>query len=496
VAAIVAGVAANYLLGLVLPGFAFPAVFCFLAILAISVTWGVGPSLLATVLGSVLLHVPAISSRLDPVERDASEAVAFGVFLTAGTIISLVASQAEARRQQVAAAEEERSRLLAAERRARAETELALRRLQQILDVLPEGILIAGVEPPTVMAANQAAQQFLGLDVVGQPVPIPPPGTHGEFAARHLDGTPYPIEELPLERALLRGEVVRGVRFVIRNAASGRETAILANSAPLHDATGTVDGAVEVFQDITAIRDLERQREEFVATVSHDLKNPLTNILGMGELLQRRAGQLVEPDRARFGEGIGTIVDTARRMAAQIDEMVDITRAQMGRSLHLQLTPTDVAVLLASVVDEYQRTTERHTLRLQRAEDRVVGMTDEVRLRRAVSNLLTNAIKYSPQGGDVLTTLTLSEEQGGEWLIISVADEGVGIPSGDLPHVLEGFYRAGNVAGWFTGSGLGLAGVRQVIEQHGGAIAIESTQDIGTTVTIRLPLLRPPLEGR
>jgi signal transduction histidine kinase len=252
---------------------------------------------------------------------------------------------------------------------------------------------------------------------------------------------------------------------------------------------------VEVFQDISALKELERQREAFLATVSHDLKNPLTSILAMSQLLRLRAQRLSEPDQAHLGEGLSAIGETARRMATQIDELLDVTRAQMGRPLHLELAPTDVAALVARLVDEYQRTTARHTLRMQSAAATLVGMVDGARLQRALANLLVNAIKYSPQGGTILTTLICAEDQEQLWLTISVADEGVGIPGAEIDHVFDGFYRASNVTGQFKGTGLGLTSVRQIIEQHGGTVALESTEGAGTTVTLRLPLLTPPVEA-
>jgi signal transduction histidine kinase len=270
--------------------------------------------------------------------------------------------------------------------------------------------------------------------------------------------------------------------------------AILANSAPLRDDRGAVVGAVEVFQDINTIKEWERQREQFLATVSHDLKNPLTRILGMSQLLEPRFRLLAEPDRPDLAEGLGRIGEAARQMVRQIDELLDITRMQMGQLLQLDLAPTDVVALVARLVEEYQRTTERHTLRLEHGVDTLVSMVDPARLQRALANVFSNAIKYSPQGGEVSTRLVCGEDHAGPWFAISVADQGVGIPHAEVDRVFESFYRASNVTGWFTGTGLGLRGVRQIVEQHAGTVALESTEGVGTRVTLRLPLVCPPSE--
>jgi signal transduction histidine kinase/GAF domain-containing protein len=365
-------------------------------------------------------------------------------------------------------------------------------RLQQVLNVLPEGVLLVDAHPPAVVATNHAADEFLGFNMVGQPVPIPPPGEHGELGARRLDGTPFPLEELPVERALLRGEVVRGEQFLIRNATNGREIAILSNSAPLSDADGVVDGAVAVFQDITAIKEMERQREEFLTTVSHDLKNPLTTLMGTGQLLQRRTAHIPEPQRTRFDNGLRTIQWTARQMGIQINELLDVTRARMGKPLQLELVPTDIALLVTSAVEEYQRATDRHTLRFQQEGEAVQATVDAPRLERALGNLLANALKYSPRGGEILTTVTYPEDPEGAWITIAIADQGVGIPQEEITRVLEGGYRASNVAGQYAGNGFGLASVQLIVAQHNGRFELQSGNGSGTTATIRLPLRQPP----
>jgi signal transduction histidine kinase len=115
--------------------------------------------------------------------------------------------------------------------------------------------------------------------------------------------------------------------------------------------------------------------------------------------------------------------------------------------------------------------------------DPVVGRWDRARLERVVDNLVSNAVKYSPGGGAV----EVSVVQDGRWAILTVRDQGIGIPPGDLHRVFERFARGGNVGG-IPGSGVGLAAVRHIAEQHGGTVAVESAEGRGTTVTVRLPL--------
>lgn len=129
---------------------------------------------------------------------------------------------------------------------------------------------------------------------------------------------------------------------------------------------------------------------------------------------------------------------------------------------------------------------ERHTIRLQSEVETLRGFWDGPRLERVLGNLLGNAIKYSPAGGEI--TVRIAEDAGQrKQAVLSVADRGVGIPAADLAHVFERYRRAGNVES-FAGSGIGLAGAKRIVELHGGTIAVTSTEGQGSTFTVRLPI--------
>lgn len=118
----------------------------------------------------------------------------------------------------------------------------------------------------------------------------------------------------------------------------------------------------------------------------------------------------------------------------------------------------------------------------------LVGDWDRVRLERLVDNLLSNAIKYSPHGGDVVVTIRQARCHGGDWAVLAVRDQGIGIPAAEFGRIFERFHRGTNVAGRITGTGIGLASARQVAAEHGGSIAVESREGGGSTFTVRLPL--------
>jgi signal transduction histidine kinase len=359
-------------------------------------------------------------------------------------------------------------------------------RLQQVVDVLPIGILIVDASGQLVIS-NTAAAEIMGMELSGQRrlVSAEEDKASEVYGIRRLDGSPYPAQDLPLRRALLRGEVVRGEQLLVHNVRDGRDIPVLINSAPLRDAGGAIAGAVEAFQDITTLKDLERTRDEFLSAITHDLKTPLTVIRGNAQLMQRRLAQT--PDGARLAAHLTGIVEATTSMTALIDQLLDVARLQMGRPLTLDRRPIDLVGLVRRVVKQ-QQAGRRHRLHVEAAAPELVGEWEAARLERMVANLLSNAIKYSPQGGEITVRLATEDDAAGGWAVLTVSDQGLGIPPADLPHIFEGFHRAGNVAGQIAGTGLGLASARQIVEQHGGTISVESQEGVGSTFTVRLPL--------
>jgi signal transduction histidine kinase len=393
--------------------------------------------------------------------------------------------QRETARQQreLRRAHAEIEQLLGSERAAHAQAAAEQERLRQVLDRLPEAIAIVD-RSGSFAVVNTAARDVLG-DVVGRPMPV---GDVPAFGARGVEGTPIPARELPLQRSALRGQVVLGEQLVVRSAGNDRDVPLLINSAPLVDADGQPAGAVAVFQDISAIKELEHQKEEFLATVAHDLKNPLAAIKGWVQILGRRTRQLPEAERERWQQDLGTVEGTATRMAGMIDELLDLTHLQMGRPLELRLQATDLVALARRVAAEYQQLTDAHTLCVRSTLASLDGMWDQARLERVVGNLISNAVKYSPDGGEVILSLGREDSASGASAVLSVRDEGIGIPPEDLSRVFDRFYRGTNVVGHIAGTGIGLAGARQLVEQHGGSMAVESTPGAGSTFVVRLPL--------
>jgi signal transduction histidine kinase len=225
-------------------------------------------------------------------------------------------------------------------------------------------------------------------------------------------------------------------------------------------------------------------RQELLSAISHDLKNPITAVIGQFQLLERRFGRIDAPEVAALRADLDRIGVTLHRVASMADQLADIAALESGRPLELERRPTDLVALAREAVAEHEPGMRRHSHHFETVEPEIVGAWDGPRLARVVDNLVSNAVKYSPRGGEIAVTLARE----GDEAVLRVRDQGIGIPAADLPHVFDRFYRAANVAGRFAGTGIGLAGARQIVEQHGGTIQVESRERIGSTFTVRLPL--------
>jgi len=160
----------------------------------------------------------------------------------------------------------------------------------------------------------------------------------------------------------------------------------------------------------------------------------------------------------------------------------------------LHLKPTDLVDLAREVVAQQQQMTARHMLWLACEGAEIVGLLDAGRIRRVLTNLIANAIKYSPSGGTVDVEVARAVEDGTDWAVVMIRDHGLGIPAQDLGRIFDRFHRGGNVIGRIPGTGIGLASARQIVTQHGGRIEVASVEGEGTTFTVRLPLVNEPIE--
>jgi len=296
-----------------------------------------------------------------------------------------------------------------------------------------------------------------------------------------LDGAPCAADMsaasllLPLLAAAFRGE--QAAHAAAAQAALARQAAaeaeILARS---------LDSARIELQEALHARD------EFLLSITHDLKTPLAAIKGLAQMLHRQIERSHLPDAAKLADRLALIDQAATKMTAMINELIDLARLQIGEPFDLDLHQVDLVALVRQLIIEHQQSSRHHRFHIEAAASELTGIWDATRLERAIGNVLINAIKYSPEDTDITIRLARETEEEHSWAVLTIQDQGIGIPASDLPHIFDRFHRARNVAGHIAGTGIGLASARQIIERHGGTITATSTEGTGSTFTIRLPL--------
>jgi signal transduction histidine kinase len=233
-------------------------------------------------------------------------------------------------------------------------------------------------------------------------------------------------------------------------------------------------------------------RDEFLASASHDLKNPIASIKAMAQLLERRLDRTGVVSNEQLRQTLERIDAVASRASAQVEELLDLTRMRLDRPLDLDREPLDIVQLTREVVAEHQQATDQRVISFDSTEPSLVGRWDARRLTRTLLNILDNASKYSPADSPIHVQLR-REAPNGEWVALSIQDFGIGIPNEDLQQIFERFRRGSNVIGKVSGTGIGLASAEHIARSHGGTIEATSELGVGTTITLRLPLEPPGL---
>jgi signal transduction histidine kinase len=240
-----------------------------------------------------------------------------------------------------------------------------------------------------------------------------------------------------------------------------------------------------------------RAREEFLSIASHELRTPLTTVKGYAQYLQRRA-QRLGAGGGDLGDGIGAVTHLAdqllgqvARLEALVDDLLDVSRIQVGR-LELRPEPVDLADLAREVLARFEQAperTDRHHLRLD-ADGPVPGHWDAHRLDQVLTNLVSNALKYSPDGGEVC----VSVRHDSAVAVLTVRDQGIGIAAADQARLFQPFARTEAARQRFAGTGLGLFISAQIVERHGGTLTVQSATDAGSLFTVCLPRTPPPVD--
>ncbi|MDQ2885555.1 MAG: ATP-binding protein [Chloroflexota bacterium] len=387
------------------------------------------------------------------------------------------------------------------ERVARETAQGRLALLQLVLDELPTCVyFVAGSEARLVLA-NQAAATLWGATwPAGQPML--------DFLSTHhirvYDMNEQVVEPTSLAtmRVLQEGQTVFQHQEIIRHA-DGTSLPILVNAVVVDPnmlagleadrenirISSTEPAALVVLHDVTSLKEAEHLKDQLIWLVAHELRNPLAALKGFATMLLRhshgnKGTPLVTWQKEAFAE-IDLATDRLNRLT---EDLLDVVRLQTGK-LVLQREPVDLVDVMRHVVAQMEQSSEQHKLTFSTSLLHLQAQVDRGRIEQVLVNLLTNAIKYSPDGG--LIEMSLQQVPGQQEALITIRDQGIGIPQAEQAQLFGRFSRASNgESQGISGTGLGLYLCHELVSQHGGDIWFESTEGVGSTFFLRLPLLQ------
>jgi PAS domain S-box-containing protein len=354
------------------------------------------------------------------------------------------------------------------------EAERAAGQARAVFYAIADGVLLT--DPNGRVTAVNRALELLGgwteAEVQGMPYAevLPVEDEHGRR---------IPPEARPLAKALATGEPAAdqgyGVDLVTRD---GRRVPVAVSSAPILDLRGEVTGGVDVVRDVSREREIDEVKSALISTVSHELRTPLTLIHGFAELLVLR-DMPVERRRAAAEE----ILEASRRLARLIDDLLSVSRMESGR-LVLDPRPLDLGGLVERTLSPFRAMAARHSIRSEIPAGLPVIWGDPDKVEQILTNLVGNAIKYSPAGGEVVVSVACEDDE----VRVSVRDQGIGMSPRDMGQLFEKFFRVDrDEVRRAGGTGLGLYITKRLVEMHGGRIWAESWTGSGSEFSFTLP---------
>ncbi|HOI15348.1 MAG TPA: response regulator [Geobacteraceae bacterium] len=355
-------------------------------------------------------------------------------------------------------------------------------------------MLVAVDEDGRVISVNRAAEEAFGV----------PKGSSLGMPVQDLVVADIPPHRLPCRIVLESRTPCLDVTYSVRS--HDRFVPVLSSATPLFGASGALIGSMEILRDISHLKALEKEREEFVSMLTHDLKTPLTAVVGSIDLV--REGRL-GPVNDEQKEYLESAVESCGEMVEMIDTLLDVYRFESGKMV-LAFTEEDFGALIRKAAASFRSLAERSGIRLSVAiaENLPAGRMDRNKVVRLFGNLFSNAFKFTSEGGVVEVTAELLDNadgiadrippgtypveelpRKGAFLMAAVRDTGIGIPRDALGAIFDKFVQAKHRrAGKTKGSGLGLAFCRKVMDAHGGYIWVESEVGKGSTFAVLFPL--------
>jgi two-component system phosphate regulon sensor histidine kinase PhoR len=300
------------------------------------------------------------------------------------------------------------------------------------------------------------------------------------------EGSGQPVESI-VDAVLRTGLPQIGTDQDCLVADSGRPHPVAVSAAPICENTGNVVGVVVVLRDVTREREIEQMKKDFISSVSHELRTPLTSIMAYTDAILSTPALSEQSKR----EYLLIIEEESKRLASLIESILEISRIESGKS-GMNWQEVDISAVVMRVFSALIPVANKGFIHLglDVPDKPIIVKGDENKIESIISNLVNNAIKFTPDGGMVNISARLQQEQ----LCICVTDSGLGIPKESLPKIFDRFYRVYRPSKKIQGTGLGLAIVKEYVSMHGGRIEVESKEGKGSKFTVILPLAAVSVE--
>lgn len=352
--------------------------------------------------------------------------------------------------------------------KALTDMELARDRIDGIIKSIADGLIVTDIYNRVILI-NRAAEELLGIrssDVIDKPI---------DFAIHEKT-----LRE-KVKYTLDKKTTGYQFDFELPGTDTGHPRIMRAITSVIQDKNGSQVGIVMIIHDVTSEREMDKMKTEFISTTAHEFRTPLTSIRGFSEILLTR-DNISSKEREKF---LLYINKQAINLTRIITELLDISRIESGRGFSLNRTICSAGETIESVTSHYQAMSSRHRFSVDLHDKSMKLFIDKEKIERVLTNILDNAINYSPNGG----TIRVTEEIAGNDCLVSIKDQGIGMTSEQVDKIFVKFFRADTSNSAPEGTGLGMTIVKYIVEAHGGKVWVESEPGKGTTVRVTIPIV-------